>query len=75
MLKSATKPQRCMWCNSNVIADILRGTAVSPPGLEQALESRQAVWGASVKGFPEPAWQCMDCGAQIYRTVITREAS
>jgi len=75
MLKSATKPERCLWCNSNVIADILRGTGVSPPGLEQALELRHAVLGASVKGLPDPAWQCMDCGAQIYQAATTREAN
>jgi len=75
MLKSACKPERCLWCKSNLIADILRGTNTSPVGMERALEARQVVLGASVKGFQDPAWQCMDCGAQIYRTVLTRQAN
>jgi hypothetical protein len=66
MLKTPTRPKRCPWCNSNLVAEIIHEINSLTPAILQDLNDRRSVLGARLKDLENPKWQCMDCGTQIY---------
>ena len=73
MLKALSKPKRCPWCNSNLVAQIIHEINTLTPAVQQDLNDRKAVLGVHFSQEVNPKWQCMDCGAQIYRHDVTAQ--
>jgi hypothetical protein len=74
MLKTPTRPKRCPWCNSNLVAEIIHEINSLTPAIQQQLDDCRAVLGVCLKYLENPKWQCMDCGAQIYARDQNRPA-
>jgi len=66
MQTSKKKPKNCPKCNSKKIAEILYGM-VDYEDVKDGLEAEQIVLGGCVHEINGPVWQCIDCGADIYR--------
>jgi hypothetical protein len=67
MIRSRKKPDNCPECGSWRFAAILYGLLAQSPELDRDLEAGRIVLGGCVVTDYDPAWQCVDCGAQIYR--------
>ncbi len=72
MLKTSVKPDRCPWCRSNLVAEIIHEINSLTPTVERDLNDRKAVLGVNMEDAENPSWQCMDCGAQIYSRIQAR---
>jgi hypothetical protein len=58
------RPEKRPQCGSWRIADILYGEPAYR-SVEKDLEAGRIVLGGCVGTDNDPAWQCVDCGAQI----------
>lgn len=65
--ESSRKPRKCPSCGSGRIATILYGLPAFSPELEADLDAGRIVLGGCCVTDDDPAWQCLDCQATIYR--------
>lgn len=62
------KPRKCPKCDGVKVASIMYGLPAPNPRLEQELKEGKTVLGGCVINTDhDPTWQCIDCGAQIFK--------
>jgi len=61
------KPRKCPECGCAKVASILYGYPAFSPSLESKLDEGKIVLGGCCVTDCDPAWQCVECEAQIYR--------
>ena len=66
-LTSEKKPRNCPKCGSEKIATILYGLPNLTPETQKAFDDGRLVSGGCEISGDDPAWQCTECGAEIYR--------
>lgn len=62
------KPEICPACGSDRIADILYGYPAFSDKLEEEIKKGHIVLGGCIVTGNDPAWKCLKCGLDIYRT-------
>lgn len=60
------KPSVCPLCGSRRVATLLYGFPAMTPELERALADGRIRLGGCCVSDTDPAWECADCGAQLY---------
>jgi len=58
---------KCPRGGSWRMGDILYGSPSHTPRVHKDLEAERTVLGGCLCTNNDPVWQCVDCGAQIYR--------
>ena len=61
------KPKKCPKCGCAKIASIQYGMPAFSPALRMDLDEGKIVLGGCCVSNDDPAWQCVECGMQIYR--------
>ena len=61
------KPKKCPKCGCAKIASIQYGMPAFSPELRMDLDEGKIVLGGCCVSNDDPAWQCVECGMQIYR--------
>jgi NAD-dependent SIR2 family protein deacetylase len=65
--EAAAKPRACPACGSARVGTILYGEpSPSAKFFKDVKEGRIVVGGCCITG-DDPAWQCADCGQQVFR--------
>ena len=65
---SQNKPKKCPKCGSPKVAPILYGLP-APEAFEDAEAGKIALGGCVITG-DDPAWRCLDCGTNVFRSDI-----
>ena len=67
MFKAKTRPRQCPQCRSKRIASILYGMPAFSAKLQADLDAGKVVLGGCCVTTLDPAWQCVECEAQIFK--------
>jgi ribosomal protein L37AE/L43A len=65
--ESSRKPAKCPKCGSKRVARIQYGLPAFTEELERQLAEGKVVLGGCCMTDDDPAWQCADCGEQVWR--------
>ncbi len=66
-LEAKTAPKTCPKCGGAKVAYIFYGIPDLTPGFERELCEGKVTIGGCVMTGCDPAWQCIECGAQIFK--------
>ncbi len=65
------KLKKCPECSSSKIAEIHFGLPYFTEQFQKDVESGKIILGGCCRSEDEdPAWQCVDCGIEIYKEAI-----
>lgn len=67
-LERPRKPIRCPKCNSRPVARIVYGLPYFSENETNEVDAGKIVLGGCIITDDDPAWQCVACGQEIYRT-------
>jgi predicted nucleic-acid-binding Zn-ribbon protein len=65
---SRTRPKQCPACGCHKVALIQYGLPAFDDEMNRQLEAGKIVLGGCCISDCDPKWQCVECGAQVYRT-------
>lgn len=67
-LERLRKPLKCPQCGHRPVAEILYGEPAFDAWLEQKINEGRITLGGCCGTPDDPAWECVQCGLQVYRS-------
>ncbi len=67
-LEQSRKPVRCPKCGGRPVARIVYGLPYFSEQEAAAVDAGKIVLGGCIFTNDDPAWECVPCGQQIYRS-------